>query len=235
MRLLSWFPGSSAKTLEERRREAQSDISGERLFVERMAQRPRPEIDLLDEKWRDDVLKKLSDIYEATKQTDDVEELEDLVEDAELQGLFAAYLCPVTQIKMEGDLILDQIEGWGIPKASTETARRIWEEATKNGKGQQPEARGALYTLFAERDLWDDYLDDYSDTTDKTIRRLFLAIVALLVVGVLSLRYAFSFSPLLILGMLAAGAAGAVPASWQRCRPLTSASPANWMHMFVGS
>jgi hypothetical protein len=208
MAFLSWVPGLHVATLPERRLEAQSDITRERLYVERMAQRPRPETDTFDVKLRDEVLNKIDQIYATAAKANDTDELDDLTADAELQGLFAAYLCPLAEIKIEGDLIFDQIDGWGIPKSSTDTARRIWDEATKNGKDRQPEARGALYAILAERDAWEDYLDDYDETTDKTIRRLFFAILVLFAVSVFSLHYAVFFPPLLMLGISAAGAAG---------------------------
>ena len=208
MALFPLFPGVHARTLAEHRLEAQSEISGERLYVERMAQRPRPETDTLDVKLRDEVLKKIDQIYADAAKANDTDELDDLTDEAELEGLFAAYLRPLLEITIEGDLIFDQIEGWGIPKSSTDTARRIWDEATKNGKDRQPEARGALYAIFAERDAWEDYLDDYDETTDKTMRRLFFAILVLFAVSVFSLHYAVLFPPLLILGISAAGAAG---------------------------
>lgn len=125
-----------------------------------------------------------------------------------MQGLFAAYLCPLAEVKIEGDLILDQLDGWGIPRSSTDTARRIWDEATKNGKDRQLEARGALYAIFVERDAWEDYLDDYDETTNETTRRLFFVILVLLAVSVFSLHYAVFFPPLLVFSISAAGAAG---------------------------
>ena len=156
----SWIPGLHGVALNKCRREALSSITGERLFVEQMAQRQRPADEGFDDKLRADVLKKLDEIYAAAQQTNDIDELDDLTSDAELQGLFAAYLCPVAEIKIEGDLVLDQIDGWGIPKSSTETARKLWQEASQSlktspdQKVQIQEARGALYALFAERDAW---------------------------------------------------------------------------------
>jgi len=109
-------------------------------------------------------LNKLDEILAAAAKTNDIDELDDLTADAELQGLFAAYLCPVAEIKMEGDLVLDQIDGWGIPKSSTDTARKMWQEASLKLKtppkdeAQIQQAKGALYKLFAERDAWETSL-----------------------------------------------------------------------------
>jgi len=210
----SWVPGLHGVALNKCRREALSSITGERLFVERMAQRQRPATDSVDDKLRDDVLKKLDEIYADAEQTNDIDELDDFTDDAELQGLFAAYLCPVAEIKIDGDLVLDQIDGWGIPKSSTETARKLWQEASQNlktlpyQKVQIQEARGALYALFAERDGWEDYLDDHEETTHRTMWILFVVVITSLIAAVFAVHYAYFFSPLLIIGILAAGAAG---------------------------
>lgn len=172
-----------------------------------MAQRPRAAADTLNVNLRDELFKKLDEMLRAAEIAIDEDDLDDLTDDADLQGLFAAYLCPLGDIKIEGEITLDQIEGWGIPKISTETIRRIWEEATKN-KDQLVDARAALHALFAERDLWSDYLDDYAETTEKTLRALFVALVFLLLAAVFSLHYAVFYRPLLVLGVLTAGAAG---------------------------
>jgi|HubBroStandDraft_1064217.scaffolds.fasta_scaffold17275_3 hypothetical protein len=210
----SWIPGLHGVALNKCRREALSSITGERLFVERMAQRQRPADEGFDDKLRADVLKKLDEIYAAAQQTNDIDELDDLTGDAELQGLFAAYLCPVAEITIEGDLVLDQIDGWGIPKSSTETARKLWQEASQSlktspdQKVQIQEARGALYALFAERDAWQDYLDDHEEKTHRTMWILFVVVIASLIAAVFAVYYAYFVSPLLIFGVLAAGAAG---------------------------
>lgn len=204
----SWVPGLHNVALNSCRREAQSAITGERLFVERMAQRPRSDVERAeDDKLREEVLGKLSEIYAAAGKTNDIDELDDLTDDAELQGLFAAYLCPADEIKTEGDLVFEQISGWGIPDAFTKKIRELWEETIKNPPhGQQ--ARGVLYAIFAERDAWGDYLDEYGDTTRRTVWVLFFAVVVLLVVAIFLFHFAYRFSPLLALGILAAGASG---------------------------
>jgi hypothetical protein len=209
----SWVPGLHGVALNKCRREALSSIAGDRLFVERMAQRPRLPRENVDDKVRDEVLKKLGEICAPATTTKDIDELDDLTDDAELQGLFAAYLCPVAEIKIEGDLVLDQIEGWGIPKSSTETARKLWQEASQNletppaDEAQIQQARGALYALFAERDAWGDFLDDHNKETPP-MWILFLVVFCSLVAAVLAVYYAHLFSFLLMLGILAAGAAG---------------------------
>jgi hypothetical protein len=209
----SWVPGLHDVALNKCRREALSSIAGDQLFVERMAQRPRLTGESVDYKVRDEVLKKLGEICAAATKTKDIDALDDLTDDAELQGLFAAYLCPVAEIKIEGDLVLDQIEGWGIPKSSTDTARKLWQEASQNletppaDEAQIQQARGALYALFAERDAWGDFLDDHDEET-PSMWILFLVVIGSLVAAVFAMYYAHFFSFLLMLSILAAGAAG---------------------------
>jgi hypothetical protein len=211
----SWVPGLHNAALKKCRRDARSAIIGERQFVERMSQRPRSDAEKAeDDKLRDEVLKKIDEIYEAAGKTDDIDELDDLSDDAELQGLFAAYICPPVEIKTEGDLVLEQISGWGIPDALTKKVRDLWEETFKNLKtfsqerAEVQKARGVLYALFAERDGWEDYLDYYDDTTNRTMSLLFLAVVVLLVLAVLAFHFAYRFSPLLAIGIAAAGGSG---------------------------
>src|ERR1700685_717034 len=115
----SGIPGFRKRALTKRRREASSSISSDRLFVERMAQRPRSEDDPLDEKLRDNILGELGKIYTSAQNADNIDDLDDLEDDADLQGLLAAYLCPRPELKIEGDLVLDQLEGWGIPRDAT--------------------------------------------------------------------------------------------------------------------
>jgi hypothetical protein len=70
------------------------------------------------------------------------------------------------------------------------------------------QAKGALYALFAERDAWGDFLDDHDEETPRTMWILFLVVIGSLVAAVFAVYYAHSLSPLLMLGILAAGAAG---------------------------
>jgi len=90
----SWIPGLHGVALDGCRREALSSITGERLFVERMVQRQHGDDESFDETLRDDVLKKLDEIFADAEKTKDIDHLDDLTDDAELQGLFAALSLP---------------------------------------------------------------------------------------------------------------------------------------------
>jgi hypothetical protein len=221
----SWIPGFRKLALARSRREALSSITGEQLFVERMAQRPRFEDDSLDEKLRDDILGELNKIYTSAQNANNIDDLDDLIADAELQGIRAAYLCPASELKLEGDLVLDQIDGWGIPKEATNVVRTHWKnacDALTTAKDQIKQnvrvARGALHALFGERDLWGDYLDDEEDDTNRTMRWLFVVILIFLPAAVFAVYSAPIFSPFLVLGILAAGLVGS-------CASITSKMP----------
>jgi hypothetical protein len=211
-----WLPGFHKKwKLEQRRREAISGITGEREFVEIMAQRPRPADDL-DEVLLEEVLRKLDGFLNKAKaQETTAGELDDLEDNAELQGLFAAYLCPAAEIKSEGELTLDQIEGWGIPQSSTAKVSELWRAASKNLTtpvewDSANEGRTALYALFQERDAWDDFLDDHYKEQRRTKALLFGAVIFFLIFSVFAVYFAHSWMwmPLLTIGILAAGVAG---------------------------
>jgi hypothetical protein len=61
-----------------------------------MAQRPRTPDDVLNSALLETVLKRLVEIETVAKQADNIDDLDDLTDDAEQQGEFSAYLCPVT-------------------------------------------------------------------------------------------------------------------------------------------
>jgi hypothetical protein len=59
----SWIPRLQGLALKKYRREVLSSITGERLFVERMAQRQRPDDESFDNKLLEKVLNRLDKIY----------------------------------------------------------------------------------------------------------------------------------------------------------------------------
>lgn len=202
-----WLPGWHKQwKLEGRRVKALSDIAGERLYVELMAQRPRRVDDAIDKELLDKVLKRLTELEESAKRAAQTDDLEDLIDDAGLQAVFAGYICPATEIQDEGNLVIDQIEGWGVPKAAINKLRDSL--APRLAATDLHDARSALYTLFAERESWGDYIDEYEDRMQRYTRVLFVATMVLLLLAVLALHYAYRFSPLLLFGLLFPGAAG---------------------------
>jgi hypothetical protein len=200
--------GRGKKTLEKRRIEALSMITRERVDVEAMAQRPRSAADVLDNALLETVLKRLAEIEARAREAAHVDDLDDLEDDAETQGEFSAHLCPVVDVKTEGERLLDQIEGWGIPRTAVSGLRELFGGQLGDASSNPASARSALRSLFEERNEWDDYADDYEDTMWSLARILFWSMVVLLPMATLSFHFAVWFSPLLILGLLCAGAAG---------------------------
>ena len=133
--------GKAKRKLESHRIEALSSIGADRLLVEQMAQRPRCVDDAVDSSLLEKVLNALTTIEERAKSALNVEDLEDLTEDAELQGIFAAHFCPATEIREEGFLVFDQLEGWGIPKTAVKRLRDLF--TAKLGSSDPHEARSA--------------------------------------------------------------------------------------------
>jgi hypothetical protein len=204
-----WLPGWHKKwKLEKGRAEAVSSIVGDRLHVELMAQRPRKTDDVLNRTLLDQVLKRLSEIEEEAKYATEIGKLHDLIEDGELQGLFAAYLCPLIEIQDEGNLAIDLTEGWGVPKASIKKLHDLFGKKLDKALSNPEEARAALYAIFSEKDAWSDYTDEYESSMQRYTWWLFGATVLLLLASITALHFSFWFSPLLLLGLLFAGAAG---------------------------
>jgi hypothetical protein len=201
-----WLPGWRKKwRLEKRREEALSAIRVERSLIEAMAQRPRPTEDALDTKFFAEMLQRLSEIENSAGQATNTDHLDDLISFAERQGQLRAYICPAAEIEREATLVIDLIEEWGVPKTVIQKLSKSHVETLK--KNPQ-DARGALRSLFQERDSWAEYTDDYEDQMKLYTWWLLAGAIILPFLAVIAFHYAFCFSPLLVLGLLFAGAAG---------------------------
>lgn len=213
-----WFPGWHRKwKLEKRRTEALSGIVGERLFVELMAQSPRSTDDVIDTVLLEKVLNQLAGIHGKAETAIYKDDLDDLVDDAELQGIFAAHLCPAAEIHDEGVLAIDQIEGWGIPKAAPKKLRDV---LLKKLSGSDPqEARSALYQIFAERVAWGDYIDEYEERMQRYTGRLFGSIIASLSQRSLPCALLYGSHPSFCWGFYLRAQRGVALASWPKCQP----------------
>ena len=179
-----------------------------RINVELMAQRPRRADDTPNNTLLAEVLKRLAEIEESAKQATHTGDLDDLGDDAELQGRFRSYLCPVAEIQDEGNLIIDLIEEWSVPKAVTAKLRTSLGKKVEKADTNPEDARGALRTLFEERDSWADYTDDYERTMRRYTHWLFWPTIILIALAVIGFHFAFRFPWALFLGLLCAGAAG---------------------------
>jgi hypothetical protein len=197
-----------ARKLEKARIGALSSITGDRLRVELMAQRPRTEDDKLNTDLLKTVLERLTEIETKAKDATTTDDLDDFKEDGESQGLFAAYFCPVNEIYDEAILEIDTVEGWGIPKSSPKRLRELFTDKLKNAANDPHSARGALYSIYAEADAWKDFIDDYEDTMDTYMRWLFGISVGMLLLAIAALYFAPKFPFLVFSALLLAGATG---------------------------
>src|ERR1700677_955543 len=112
-----WLPGWHKKwALEKLRSETLSVIRGERSLVEEVAQRPRTSEDSLDSSLFADVRQRLSEFEKSAQEATNADDLDDLIGFAERQGQLRSYLCPAAEIQGEGNLAIDLIEEWGVPK-----------------------------------------------------------------------------------------------------------------------
>lgn len=205
-----FIPGRRRKTwkLEKCRVEVLSSITGDRQHVELMAQRPRPEDDKLDMGLLETVQRRFTEIEASAKAATIEDELTDLRDDGELQGLFAAYFCPINEIQDEGTLSIDTMEGWGIPKLSPKKLRDMFSKKLQNAVANPRDARGALHAIFAEADAWKDFIDDYEDSMRGYRRWLSFITLGAIVSAATALYFASHYSILLLVGLLLAGAAG---------------------------
>lgn len=123
--LFAWGKKDKTSELESRRIEALSAITGERVSIEAMAQRPRSADDALNSELLEMVLRRLAEIEVKAREAAHVDDLDDLEGDAETQGEFSAYLCPVIDVLTEGQRVCNLLEWWGIPKAEIKKLRDL--------------------------------------------------------------------------------------------------------------
>jgi len=210
MSALRWLPGAARTKwkLEKRRAEALSSITGDRVHVQLMAQRPRKPDDPQNDALLAKVLAQIDDIEEKARNAAHADELDDLKADGVLQGLFAAYFCPVDDIQDEGTLVIDNLEGWGIPKSAVRKLRELFTDRLKNASKNPENARSALHAIFSEQDSWSDYVDGYADSSKSYHWQLGGIAIVLVLLSMTALYCARYFSPLLWLGLFFAGGAG---------------------------
>jgi hypothetical protein len=201
-----WVPWLHTKwKVEKRRVRAQSVIEWERVLVEEMAQRPRKENDPFNNQDQfNKVISNLEEIHESAKTESNYHRLADLMDKAELQGQYRGYFCPADDIQREGELLIDLLKEWGVPKSITADLSDNVDEDLKT----PAEGRAALHFLFGESDSWSDYTSDYEDTMERYTIVLFVVTVVLAVGSAFCFHWAFHFRPLLVFGLLGAGIAG---------------------------
>lgn len=138
------FAARKQKKLENERQEVLDNIHYEQWDFELMAQRAHaagetPNADILNA-----ASARFAELEQQAANAKKIDEFDDLIEKAEMQGTLRAYICPTKEIANEGNLAIDLLAEWGVPKSSVDELR--------NTVGQQltaPDtARGALRAIF---------------------------------------------------------------------------------------
>lgn len=204
--------------LEAARKDAQSSILGEKLAFQTMVQRAQRAGDTPDDQFVRDVLDKLkgfddraidypTDITPRDIQPEHIEELESLEGDAEQQGQLRAYICPDVEIEDEGNLALDLMHEWKVPRPIIETLRRSVGQKLRDAKSDLNSARSALRQIFEESDSWSRYTYEYEKQMKRYTRWLFLTTLVLLVLAIVAFTRFHALWACLA-GLLFAGTAG---------------------------
>ena len=85
-----------------------------------------------------------------------IDELEDLIDDAESQGQLRAYICPPAEILDQGTLAIDVMVEWGV---LGETITKLRESlGRKLADKDTAVARGALRAIFEQSDSSSNFL-----------------------------------------------------------------------------
>jgi hypothetical protein len=212
------FEQRKRKKLEKRRREVLSTIRGERLTFDEMVERAKIHKETPDDALLTQVHKNLADIEERAKNEADIDELDDLGEDAEEQGQLRAYVCPDAEIQNTGILVFDLMAEWNLPKAKLDAVQALLVPQLKDADKR----RGALRDIFDQENSWRTYTSEYEDEMGRLTWWLFGATIILLVFTIVAL-HCFSGKVPVGLSILAAGAAGSA-VSVMRKMPLLEVS-----------
>jgi hypothetical protein len=96
----------------------------------------------------------------------------------------------------------------GVPKVNIDRLRNLFRKKLEKADSDPEAAYSSLYVLFQEKDSWGNYTDSYEDKMWNCAFLLFSLTLLLPPVAVLAFQYAHWFQPLLVGGLLCAGAAG---------------------------
>jgi hypothetical protein len=132
-----------------------------------MAQRAQQGGDTLDAAFLKTVYQSLDEIEQRAKEESDIDELKNLSEDAAQRGQLRAYICPQTEILIEGALSIDVMEEWNVPRAVISKLRGMLFQYLQKADTEPQVARSALRAIFEERDSWSNYTEDYEEALKK--------------------------------------------------------------------
>jgi hypothetical protein len=196
------FERRKRRRLEARRQRAVAEIRGERATFETMVKRALVNGVVADESLKGVPLR-FEEFERKAREARSIEEVEDVIKDAEEQGQLRAYICPPAEVADEGMLAINLMEEWGIPKGTLAKLRQSLGERLQSGDISI--SRGALRAVFEEFDSWSEYVDDYEETMESRAHLLLWLVVGLLLGGLIAIH----FPKTVLVGLFLAGAAGA--------------------------
>jgi hypothetical protein len=200
--MLGWF---RRRSLKKRRARTLAEILAEQINFDDMVQRAERTDETIDTKFLETVRGKLAEIKQKAEAETNVDELDDLIQDAETQGELRAYVCPVADIEIEGKMAINLIAEWNVPSRIVDDLRNSLGQSLLKANIDLESARAALRAVFAECDSWSRYTDDYEDTMKAYTWWLGSFVLAL---PVISVAIYSCFPRLLVIGLMCAGAAG---------------------------
>jgi hypothetical protein len=189
------------KRLEARRQKTLSAIREQRSLFEAMARRAQIG-GFSPEGGPTDLRERFVEVERLAAEATVIDELDDLIDDAESTGQLRAYLCPLPEIVDEGTLAIDVMVEWGVPGGAIARLRDSLGKKLEDKDGAV--ARGALRAIFEEFDSWSNYIDEYNDDMKRFARVLTAVILVSSLVAIVILNYDF----FLLLGLFLGGVAG---------------------------
>lgn len=118
---------------------------------------------------------RLLDLEKKASHAVDIDELEDLENIAEVQGRFRVYLCPRAEILDEGNLAINVMEEWNVPKSVITKLRSSLGRKLERADTDLAGARGAPRAILEESESWGTYTEDYEEAMPALRARGFFA------------------------------------------------------------
>jgi len=109
-----------------------------------------------------EALTRLMALDERAKNTTNIDDFDDIDDEAEEWGTFRAYICPPTEIEHEGNISVNLMEEWGVPRSRVDWMRNSLGSKLTDANVQA--ARSALKIILMEENSWADYTNGYEDT-----------------------------------------------------------------------
>src|SRR5258707_4861441 len=132
--------------LEKRGQETLSGLCYERWQLEAMEK--RAQVAQVPTEAVNKALARLSALEQKATSTTNDDELDDIDDEAGEWGTFRAYICPPAEIEHEGNISVNLMEEWGVPKSRVDWMRSSL--ASKLTDSNPQAARSALKMILME-------------------------------------------------------------------------------------